>query len=166
MQQTGALAYPRRPNLLGGETVCGPVQYYKLDDGGIVLGSYENNCGGVDAFDDFDTIARAVRHHLKARPPYLIFEGVIVSHIFGYWYALSESIGGMTWVFLDTPIEVCLERISARNHGKAFNTEYVRQKHRDIQRICTKATAAGEQVVVLPWKQAYSAFSELLKKRG
>lgn len=167
LQEREAVAYPRRANLLGGETVCGRVEYYKLNDGGIVLGSYEKNCGGCDTLKNFGTIAAAVEQRLAERPPYLIFEGVIVSHIYGYWQRFSQKIGGMTWVFLDTPLDVCLQRVYSRNNEKKINEKYVREKHHAIGTIVDKARADGEQVVVLPWRKAYEEFARLLngKKR-
>jgi len=164
LQKRDAKAYPRRRNLLGGETICGPVQYYQLKDGGIVLGSYENNCGGCDNLKSFDAVERALDVQLAKDPPYLIFEGVIVSHIYGYWLKFSRKIGGMTWVFLDTPLEECLRRIYARNGNKKINEDYVKEKRHAIDTIRLKAIADGESVAVLPWQKAYPAFVKLLKQ--
>ena len=163
MEHVGALPYPRRADLFGGTTLCGPVQYYVLKDGGVVLGSYENKCGGCDVLKSFEAIEKLLRQRLADKPPYLIFEGVIVSHIYGYWQRVSQSIGGMTWVFLDTPLDECLKRVYARNKGKQINEDYVKEKHRAIHNIEVKARNDGENVVVLPWKTAYTKFSKLVR---
>ena len=165
MQEVGALPYPRRKNLFGTDTLCGPIQYYKLSDGGIVIGSYENNCGGCDTLGSFAEVENALWERLKERPPYILFEGVIVSHIYGYWLEFSKKAGGMTWEFLDTPVDECLRRIYVRNRNKPINEGYVHEKHKAIHTVSVKARRDGETVVVLPWQTAYEAFVKLMEKR-
>lgn len=79
----------------------------------------------------------------------VLFEGVVVSTIYGPWREWSRSQGGMAWAFLNTPLDVCLKRIQVRNGGKPIQTEQVADKHRTIARVAGKAREDGEVVYEL-----------------
>jgi hypothetical protein len=164
MQEVGGiLPYPRRRNLLGGDALYGAVQYYVLGDGGVVLGNYETKCGGCDTMGSFHVIEQAIRERIEAHPPYLIFEGIVVSTVFRSWFEFSRSIGGMTWAFLDTPLSVCFERIYGRNRGARIGEDLVTGKYRAIDSVRLKAIESGEKVVVLNWRNPIPHFTRLLK---
>jgi len=163
MDKAGSTPYPRRPNLFGGDTLCGPVQYYVLGDGGIVIGSYETACGGCDMMGSFANIERAIRERLKDKPPYIVFEGIVVSTVFKSWFAFSQSIGGMTWAFLDTPLKVCLERVYGRNRGARIGEDLLSDKYRAIHAVRVKAIEVGEKVVILDWHNPLPAFKKLVR---
>lgn len=84
----------------------------------------------------------------------VLFEGVVVSTIFGPWRDWSEINGGMIWAFLDTPLQVCLDRIQVRNGGKPIKEEQVADKHRTLARVRDKAIEAGEVVRDIRWGSA------------
>lgn len=71
-----------------------------------------------------------------------LFEGVIVSTIFGPWLEWERANGGMVWAFLDTPLEVCLKRIQERNGGEPIKEELVASKHKTIRDVRRKVLAA------------------------
>jgi hypothetical protein len=165
MKEVGAIPYPRRRNLFGGTSLCSRrVEYYQLGDGGVVIGTYENNCGGCDNIQEgYIRVQQLAMERMPEHPAYVLFEGVIIGSTYKPWLAFSQKVGGMLWVFLDTPLDVCVERVQQRNRGKPINLDRMREKHLVTQRDCNKAIADGEHVVVLPWKRAYSAFVKLLK---
>ncbi len=80
---------------------------------------------------------------------FILFEGVVVSTIYGPWKDWAEKNGGMAWAFLDTPLDVCLARIQARNGGKPIKEDQVADKYRTIQRVQEKAFNAGQTVLNL-----------------
>ncbi|QYW02144.1 nucleotide kinase [Stenotrophomonas phage Sonora] len=84
----------------------------------------------------------------------VLFEGVIVSTIFGPWLDWSRANGGMIWAFLDTPLDVCLKRIHDRNGGKPIKEELVVAKERMVGRAKAKAVEAGERVATINWQTA------------
>lgn len=84
----------------------------------------------------------------------VLFEGVVVSTIYGPWRDWAKAHGGMIWAFLDTPLEVCLQRIQQRNGGKPIKEDQVADKHATIQRVFDKAQADGETVALLHWETA------------
>jgi hypothetical protein len=163
MKQVGSEPHPRRRNLFGGDALSGPVEYYVLGDGGIVLGNYETNCGGCDTMGSFERIKGAIRARLYEHPPYLIFEGVVVSTVFNSWLEFSRSIGGMTWVFLSTPLDVCFERVYGRNRGARIGEDLVSEKYRAIDNVRLKAIEVGEKVSVLDWRNPLPPFVKLAR---
>lgn len=127
-----------------------------------VIGSYENVCGGCDGIKTQQEAKDRVRE--AANHGHVLFEGVLISTIFGPWLEFSQQNGGMVWAFLDTPLEVCLERIQIRNGGKPIKTEQVQAKWDSMHKIASKATAAGERVVMLPWQDPLPTLLSLLPK--
>jgi len=136
-----------------------PVTYVELDLGeGLlaIVGDYSKpGCAGLDrvrtqaAAKEVIEVAAIVKD-VRA----VLFEGVLVATIFDPWLQWSRKMGGMTWAFLDTPIDVCLARIQARNGGTPIKEEQVRAKHRTIANVRRKAQLAGERVLDLPWELA------------
>lgn len=128
----------------------------------IAVGSYRNECGGSDGIKTQDLVCEAVTAAAgKAR--HVLFEGVIVSTLFSRYLALSARLGGMVWAYLDTPVEVCLERIATRNGGKAIKEDLVRNKIKAIESTRRKAVAAGEHVVILDYRNAVAQVEDMLR---
>lgn len=84
----------------------------------------------------------------------ILFEGVVVSTIFGPWQEWSRANGGMVWAFMNTPLAECLRRIQLRNGGKPIKEDQVSDKYITLGRVADKARAAGEKVVDLDWESA------------
>jgi len=96
----------------------------------------------------------------------ILFEGIITSSVFNSWLEWSRNQGGMVWTFLDTPLDVCLERVRIRNGGKPFQEDVVAEKHRAVNRIRSKALAAGEIVADVHWETAHEDLLALINKLG
>lgn len=123
--------------------------------GTYVVGSYTANCGGCDTIKTQDESKARIREY-ASKNYNVLFEGVLISTIFGPWLEFSRANGGMVWAFLDTPLQLCLERIQRRNGGKPVKEDQVRSKWEGMLRIQEKARAAGEQVVVLNYTNAFN----------
>jgi hypothetical protein len=95
---------------------------YKLEGYGqrplYVVGSYEAVCGGCDSIKTQDEIVRRVE--MWAPLGDVIFEGLLLSNVFGRWNDLAYRLRPtpFIWAFLDTPLELCLERINQRRAAK------------------------------------------------
>ena len=163
MKEVGATAYPRRPSLLGGTQPYKRTEYYELSDGGCVIGNYDSAvCAGCDLIKDVNKIRQIVKSKIHDHR-YLLFEGIFISSSFQPWFDFVKVLGAtMLWVFLDTPVEICTERILSRNHNKPIADVYKR-KHRDIETIRKKAIAAGETVEVIHWQRAVPEFLQLMR---
>lgn len=133
----------------------------------IVVGPYRTQCGGCDGIKTQELIKQSV-HVARGIARHVFFEGVIVSTLFsGYLEAsrlLREEMGeGITWAYLDTPLETCLSRIQTRNGGKTINEQLVADKVRSIESTRRKAEEAGEIVKAIRHKKALADVMELLK---
>lgn len=132
----------------------------------IVVGKYETVCGGCDGIHTQDLIKEAVINAAGVAKN-VLFEGVIVSTLFSGYLELSRKLSaeigqGLTWAYLDTPLEVCLARIYKRNGGKPIKEELVEAKIRSIEATARKASEAGEIVKTIRHKRAMADVMALL----
>jgi thymidylate kinase len=85
-----------------------------------LVGSYENVCGGCDAIPTQDEICNRVRHW--AHEGDVLLEGLLMSHVFSRYAALAMELQRQDvpsiFGFLDTPLDVCLERVNARRAAR------------------------------------------------
>ena len=134
-----------------------------------VVGRYETDCGGCDGIKTQDLIYAAVTAAAK-RYRNVLFEGVIVSTIFERYLTLSRALvrskaGPFVWAYLDTPGELCLRRIQARNGGKPIKEELVLNKLASIARTREKAGAEGDQwVTTIRHKKALEDVIKLIRE--
>lgn len=83
----------------------------------LFLGSYENVCGGMDTISDKLLVRKLVHEALDSNADHIFFEGLITGKTYGYLGELSEDpsqMGKWIYAFMDTPWEVCVERVLAR----------------------------------------------------
>jgi hypothetical protein len=83
----------------------------------FVVGPYETACGGCDAIQPYSLIWPRVVDY--AQRGHVLFEGALVSSSYGNIGRDSEVYGTQfVFAFLDTPLEVCLDRIRKRREAK------------------------------------------------
>lgn len=82
--------------------------------------------------------------------PNVLFEGLIVSGIYGRWRDLARELPDYRWVFLNTPLEQCIANTKERRRraGKPeeFNPKATIDKYRSVRSILAKARADRLQV--------------------
>lgn len=144
-----------------------PVTY--APGGVALLGDYTPGATGTTAGCDRIKTQEAAKNALEliAQDPavrVVLFEGVVVSTIYRPWKDWAEANGGMLWAFLDTPLEVCLDRIQKRNGGKPVKEDLVAGKWRTINGVRTKAEKAGLPVEVIRWEAALLDGKALVRK--
>ena len=85
-----------------------------------VLGSYEQTCGGMDRVQKQDYICNLILKY--AVQGHVLVEGLLMSHTFGRYASLDREMHKQgihyVWAFLDTPLELCLERGTARRETR------------------------------------------------
>lgn len=82
-----------------------------------VLGPYTAVCGGMDSLSDVNDHIRLL--HTYSQLGHVIYEGLLASEYYGRLGAASEQYGdNHIFAFLDTPIELCLERIAVRRAAR------------------------------------------------
>jgi hypothetical protein len=144
----------------------------------VVVGPYETACGGLDAVPNFETSFKAVSNaismlemHSSCTHRAVIAEGVLASTVWGSWGEFAKrlddvGIARVAFCYLDTPLEVCLDRIRKRQEaaGKVrdIKTELVADKVKAIAATRLKALAAGQLVYDLPHMAAEKALQDLM----
>lgn len=117
----------------------------------LLVGPYlGKNTPGCDCLKTFDDTRAAIRAALKIGVENIVFEGVVISTVYSSWAAFDDELGRrVTWAFLDTPLDVCLARIQARNGGKPINEQLVADKVKAIATVRRKVLADGRDVIDL-----------------
>lgn len=157
-KSTVARAFPGEEiALVAFETKVGKLRHvigtYSREHDLLVVGSYRTECGGCDGIPTQDLVCTAVTEAVDLAK-HVLFEGVIVSTIYERYQKLSLRLRGMTWAYLDTPIELCLARIAARNGDKPIKEELVRNKVGAIESTQRRALVAGERVEIVDHTRA------------
>jgi hypothetical protein len=88
-----------------------------------VLGSYENTCGGMDTVGTAQEVMGLLDKYSQLGN--IIFEGLLQSTYYGSMGLHSRKYGGdYIYAFLDTPIELCLERVVERRKTSGRNNKF------------------------------------------
>jgi ABC-type dipeptide/oligopeptide/nickel transport system ATPase component len=134
----------------------GKVEAMRISPHIFTLGSYEQACGGVDTIDSADTVMKLIDKY--AILGHVVFEGLLQSTYYGRMGAHSVKYGwDYIYAFMDTPIDLCLDRVVARRatsgRNNKFNPELTRDKHRTIDALRRKLEGGTHRVVVLKHDQ-------------
>lgn len=111
-------AYP--PVILNGDD--GKIEAYRLHIPQlkkplVILGRYTSPAGGCDTINKQAEICRRmIKYHEEGY--HVLAEGLLMSGGYGQVGAVSEQIPEYTFATLDTPLEVCLERVKQRRAAK------------------------------------------------
>ena len=117
-----------------------------------VIGSYESTCGGMDTILQVDRQIELVSKY--AAMGHVIYEGLLMSTYYGKFGTAMEQYGqDHIWAFLDTPEDVCIERVKARRlaagNTKPLNETNTRMRMKPIHSLRNKLEARGANVVTL-----------------
>jgi hypothetical protein len=148
--------------LLGGITSEKP-RYYRLQDGGWLVGRYQQNCGGCDTIRSQDEVKQRVLEGYIAGARYVLFEGLMITSSFQPWYDFSRPLGGMLWIYLDTPLDLCLKRVWARTGHDPNVRGNVKHKHIETLRQLQKTAVCGDRVAVLHYEDYIAEFEKLMQ---
>ena len=120
----------------------------------FVLGSYEGVCGGMDTISLVkDQIALI---HDYAPLGHVVYEGLLISTYYGALGLAMEQYGeDHIWAFLDTPIDVCIDRVKQRRLAagnlKPLNERNTRERIKPINSLKAKLLRMGSNVVDLSY---------------
>lgn len=138
----------------------------------VAIGSYKQGCGGMDTIPSFDLQQRGVRaaydwkrpqtDHLltrSGRPEHIVCEGVLASTVAGSWlnFFCGFNKDEVLIAYLDTPLEVCLERIrqrqiAAKGETREIKEDLVAAKIKSINATRKRFDEAGFKTVTLNWR--------------
>jgi hypothetical protein len=149
----------------------GKVEAYQVDLPGFkrplyILGKYTTQCGGCDTLNADEQISLL---HKYAPEGHVLYEGLLASEYYGRLGEASAQYGdNHVFAFLDTPIEVCIERIKGRRflagNTKPLNEENTRGRVKKIEALKRKLkTVYGRRVVDLDYVNGYSRVYAILK---
>jgi hypothetical protein len=131
-----------------------------------VVGRYTTDCGGCDGIQPYSLIWPRVCEYAKLG--HVLFEGALISCSYGNIGRDSEVYGNrMVFAFLDTPLEVCLERVRKRREAKGnfkpLDPKNTLSKFESIQRSIGKIRDEfRRRVVIVDYKKAEQQVMELL----
>lgn len=159
------------------------VEGWGRPDEFFAVGSYKQGCGGMDTIPSFELQQSAVRvaadwKHEGGRPlgghgpRHIVCEGVLASTVYGSWGEFFQEMEAahhsVIVAYLDTPLELCLERITARQiaakgEAREIKTDLVANKIKAIEATREKFKAAGILTVTLRHGSALSDLQEALE---
>jgi len=132
-----------------------------------ILGRYTTQCGGCDTLSADQQIDLL---HQYAPEGNVLYEGLLASEYYGRLGEASERYGkDHIFAFLDTPIELCIERIKARRlaagNEKPLNEDNTRGRIKKIEALKRKLVSIyGRQVVTVPHLDAFNFVKALYVK--
>ena len=134
-----------------------------------VIGSYENTCGRTDGISTQEEIAeRALAAHPRG---HVLLEGLLLSKVGPN--AITTKMLAPTKAYvaamLDTPLEVCLERVLARRKERGddrpFNPDNTISAHKSTYAACKNLyEMGGVKVVTIDHTDAFNSTLEVIKK--
>jgi hypothetical protein len=155
----------------------------------FVLGRYETACGGMDGISDKEERLELVRRYaydeVTGDKGIVFYEGLITGKTYGAMGALSDEPGQKgrwLYAFMDTPFEVCVERVKQRRyeaamakglgiteataHQEALDAERtMRPTFKSIISTEQRARAAGHPTIWLPHDKTPAQIVAVLMKR-
>lgn len=135
---------------------------HELSGGLYVVGRYTPGADGI-RFEPLMDLVRAF-----APLGHVFFENVMVSGNANAWLALRREMPDQEWVWatIDTPFELCLERIYSRNGGKPIKEGVAAAHFRRVHRAHAQLEEAGEKTVWIDHTRAYDQVHEILTAGG
>lgn len=152
----------------------------------IAIGSYKQGCGGMDTIPSFDLQQQAVRVAYdwkrpgaiasltrRMKPQHVIAEGVLASTVAGSWLNFFSGFNKdeVLIAYLNTPLSVCLERITqrqiaAKGETREIKEDLVEAKIKSINATREKFNKAGFLTCVLDYRDPLNALLNQLKTLG
>ena len=149
-----------------------PVIGYRSEDNVVLVGRYDTNCGGCDGISTQNEIQRAIEAALALEPRAVIYEGLLISGLYGRYEQLARDYNRKTgqphvMAFLDTPLELCIARTRARTQKPPeWDPHNVESKHRAVRRCRERAIQDGLHVVDLPHGDPVTAARDIIFGNG
>lgn len=149
--------------------------YYLPDFDAAIIGRYTNVCGGCDGVGGPQEVVRRIRT-FSENYTHTLLEGIIVSHAYKRYRELALELQDRNYnfLFLNTPIEVCLKRVHKRRKQRAKETgkeprplyeQGIYDEFNKMVRIWNKMLDAQElQFEELNYKDPMTRIYELLSR--
>jgi thymidylate kinase len=148
----------------------GKTWAYECGEKVFVLGRYETACGGLDTYKDFAQTRQSIRALIPLG--HIVCEGVLWSTVFKQSDEVAREFPQHHFIFalLDTPAEICIQRVKARQEAKGkvkpFDEALLLDKIEQITRRQAALKEAGWDTRTLPWLSAFPVVCEWLTNEG
>ena len=134
---------------------------------GSVVGRYTNVCGGCDGIKTADEVVARVKR-FNQEYEHVVFEGILVSHTFKRYSDLAKELDDYWFLFLDTPLEVCIARVEARRKARGCTKpldpkNIIKDYHNVWERVQQKCRNSKYLVKVLNWQDPLLEVLEMLQ---
>lgn len=136
----------------------------------FVLGPYTSPCGGCDAITDYKNILPPLLTEFS-KQGHVVFEGLLISGGYGSvgrkLGELRDSGQRVVFALLDTPLELCLERVAARRAARGvtepLNPKNTEQKYKAAHASQKQiAEVYGHECILIPHKRPVKTVVGLL----
>ncbi len=142
-----------------------PIVYHNSSLNMFILGDYRShlNAPGCDVMSTTVVEILANLQRLN-QTGHVVFEGVTTAATYGRYADLAKQLpsGAFIWCFIDTPLDICIQRIYSRNGGKPIKEHKVAAMIRQISTQPGKAKAEGWPVYMIDHQKAWGSFMEML----
>lgn len=131
-----------------------------------VIGPYITVCGGLDCVRPYDNIMVLVDKYQKKG--HVVFEGLIAAGVYGRVGEFLEQFKKRVhFLFLDTPLDTCIQRVQSRRDTRGTKTEFndanVRKKYAAV--LSVKKRVEGEKIfksVMVSSDDAHKTMTKML----
>jgi hypothetical protein len=143
---------------------CWTTMLHGSDMAMTMLGKYHTQCGGCDGISTQKIIEDACIG-LSAEGANVLIEGSIVATVYTRWCELAYRLPNYVFCHLDTPLELCIERVKARriladNIDEFDPYKTLVPRYRSIKRVFEKLVAAGRTVRTIDHTRSVESFLE------
>lgn len=134
-----------------------------------LIGPYLIGSGGCDNIHSYEVVTSLIEKY--AAKGHVVFEGVLISSTYGQIGELMERWKkDSVFVFLDTPLDVCIERIEARRDGKPRDERLLKNvggKWNSVHRVRERVEQDGiMQSVITSSDDGHETIINLLQGAG
>lgn len=126
--------------------------------------------GGVDGFFPVEELQQMLTD-LSDQYPHMLVESLMISGTFERWsdwaHERAQAGNPVTFATLDTPLELCLERVQQRNGGKPVKEDTIAKHRRQVHRCARRLQdEGGHRSLLLDHTQSYEGVKQLLFEGG
>jgi hypothetical protein len=146
-----------------------------LEGGVCLLGRAQSGLDGIFPQEIIEDLIR----ECAVTYPHVVYENVLISGNIGRWGRLAtelEPVNHSVWAHLDTPQQLCLDRIYQRravraaegwkHRGATIKEEVIRAHWRRVRRVAAQSVRYGLDVRWLPHETAYETVHDMLVRAG
>jgi hypothetical protein len=141
------------------------ASYTHTNEGVVFIGKYGTACGGVDGLSPYASINDIVDHHVGMGDPRMFAEGLITPGV-ETCQRLADKVDRHLYIFLDTPVEQCVENVLKRRRTKGnvkpYDPDNLLKKRRSAMSWAERLGKHGLQIESMTWIQAYCRCLQML----